>query len=153
MRLLLLFLLVLTACSPRLPRQGNDAFYRHVSGLQEDKLPKELSRSRVTLEVNFETGDFTGKYRKHDFTGKFSIDHVSAGFVKGFFYRVHLEKLTRLPSGNAEEEAFFEHLSAASRLYLAPDRLPAPTYTFLEIRKPGNESPLIFVKMFRDRPE
>ncbi len=144
-------LLVFTACSHRLPRKGPEITYRLVTELSDDlkKLQKAAARSKAELEIDFETGNFKGRYKDHDFTGNYVIKHVSAGFIKGFFYRVSPGSLNRPGSRNAEEEAFFEKLAAANRLYVAPDKLGDPAYTVLEITNPDSDAKLIFVKMNR----
>lgn len=160
-------LLVFTACSHRLPRKSSEITYRLVTELSDDlkKLQKATTRSKAELEIDFETGNFKGRYKSHDFTGNYVIEHVSAGFVKGFFYRVRVEDLHKPEPRGAEEEAFFEKLQAADRLYVAPDKLGSPAYTVLEISSPVGvlhapaqqqtqalphttpETKLIFVKM------
>ncbi len=145
-RTFLILALFLTACSHRISPS-----YRLVTELSEDlkELQKTAARSKTAWEVDLETGDFKGRYKSHTFTGKYAIEHVSAGFVKGFFYRVKLQELNRPSSRNAGEEAFFERLSAARRLYVAPDKLRQPDYTFMEVTGPGSDK-MVFVKLTID---
>jgi len=142
-------LLVLTACSHRLPQKGAGTAYRLIPEVPDDltKLRKVAGRSGAELDIDFETGRFSGRYRKHDFTGSYAIEHVSAGFVKGFIYRVHMESTEHPRPRNRKEKAFFEHLTGAGRLYAAPDKLRDPAYTVLEISGEGTEDKLLFVKI------
>lgn len=148
-RTLLVLFMLLTACSHRLPRKRMSSTYRLVPELSDNlkKLKETAIRSKAEIEIDFETGYFKGRYRNHDFTGNYLIEHVSAGFVKGFFYRVRMEDLHRPEAQNGEEEAFFESLSRAKRLYVAPDKLAEPAYTLLEITAAEPAEKLILVKM------
>lgn len=148
-RLFLILLLVFSACAHRPPRKGTETAYRLITELPDDlkKPEKAAVRSKAALELDFDTGHFKGWYKNHDFTGNYIIEHVSAGFVKGFFYRVRMENLNRPESGNTEENAFFEHLSTARRLYVAPDKRVDPAYTVLEISSAEPETKLIFIKI------
>lgn len=150
-RISLVLLILLAACSNRLPKKNMETTYRLVAEISDDlkELKKSAERSKAELEIDTETGHFKGRYKSHDFTGKYTVEHVSAGFVKGFFYRVKIEELNRPESRNEEEEAFFEHLSAARRLYFAPDKLNQPAYVTLEISRPDNDTKLVFVKINR----
>lgn len=148
-RVFLASILVFTACSHRLPRKGSELMYRLIPELSDDlkKLQKAADQAKAELEIDFETGNFKGRYQKHEFTGNYVIEHVSAGFVKGFFYRVSPGELNRPESRNAEEEAFFERLAGADRLYVAPDKLGAPAYTVLEIHAENGK--LVFIKIIK----
>jgi len=150
-RALLALCILLTACSHRLPRKHVETTYRLISEPSDDlrKPEKAAIRSKAELEIDFETGSFKGRYRNHDFKGNYLIEHVSAGFVKGFFYRVRMGDLHRPESQNVEEEAFFESLSGAKRLYVAPDKLAEPAYTLLEISGAEPAKKLILVKINR----
>lgn len=150
-RALLVLCILLTACTQRLPRKHIETVYRLISEPSDDlrKMEKAAIQSKAELDINFDTGIFTGRYKNHDFTGTYRIEHVSAGFVKGFFYRVSMEELERPESRSAEEEVFFKSLSAANRLYVAPDKLAEPAYTVLEIRSKEPSGKLIFVKINR----
>ncbi|MBX2954243.1 MAG: hypothetical protein KF870_17220 [Leadbetterella sp.] len=149
LRVFLASFFIFTACSHRLPRKSAEPAYRLVPELPEDlkKLEKAADRSRAEMEIDFETGHFKGRYLKHEFTGSYAIKHVSAGFVKGFFYRISLDSLNRPEHRNAEEEAFFGKLAEAKRLYVAPDKPGDPAYTVLEISNGEPEGKLTFVKI------
>ena len=148
-RISLVLLILLTACSNRLPKKNMQTTYRLVTEISDDlkALQKSATRSKAELEIDTETGHFRGRYKSHNFTGKYTIEHTSAGFVKGFFHRVRIEELDRPESRNEEEEAFFEHLSGARRLYIAPDKPGQPAYVTLEISRPDNDKKLVFVKI------
>ncbi|MCD8539848.1 MAG: hypothetical protein LRY55_08835 [Leadbetterella sp.] len=55
--------------------------------------------------------------------------------------------MNRPEARNAGEEAFFEKLGSANRLYVAPDKLGDPAYWTLEIRRAEPEEKLVFVKI------
>lgn len=144
-----LLLMLFTACSSRLPRKSPETTYRLVAEVPDDlqKLERAAGRSKAMLEVDFETGRFKGRYKNHDFEGNYIIKHISAGFVKGFFYRVKIEDLKHPESKNDEERAFFKKLAAADRLYVAPDKLGNPAYTMLEVHDAATGTKLIFVRL------
>ncbi len=149
-RILPVLLALLAACSHRLPRKSPENTYRLVSEVSDDlqKLKKAAGRSKVMLEIDFETGRFNGRYKDHDFTGNYTIEHVSAGFVKGFFYRVKLGDLKQPESKNSGEQAFFEKLAAVDRFYVAPDRPANPSYTILELRDATSSgTKLLFIRL------
>ena len=148
-RIFPLLLVLLTACSHRLPYQGTEAAYRWVTEVPDDlkKLKKGVRRSPAMLEIDFETGDFKGRYKTHNFKGKYRIEHVSSGFVKGFFYRVKAEDLQFPESKNTKAQALFKNLSTSSRLYVAPDTPRDPAYTFLEVYDPNSGTKTLWVKL------
>lgn len=123
-----------------------EPFYRLVSSVSEnvEDLKKDARKSKVQLEMDFETGNFKGKYRETDFQGSYSIEHTSAGFAKGFFYRVSLAGLSKGVSQSTAEDAFFEHLINCKRISVVPDKLANPTYIVLEFSE--NDKKIQMVK-------
>lgn len=146
---ILLLSLLLLSCSKRRINLTTEPFYKLVSSVSEntEEIKKDVRKSKVQLEIDFETGNFKGKYRDTDFQGSYTIEHTSAGFAKGFFYRVSLAGLSKGVSDSAEEEAFFEHLINCKRISLVPDKLTYPNYIVLEFTASDEKIQMVkFVK-------
>ncbi len=126
-----------------------EPFYRLVSSVSEstEELKKDARKSKIQLEIDFETGNFKGKYRDNAFQGNYTIEHTSAGFTKGFFYRVSLGGLSKGVSESAEEDAFFEQLINCKRISVVPDKLANPTYIVLEFSE--NDKKIQMVKFVK----
>jgi hypothetical protein len=128
---------------------SSEPYYKLVSSISEnaEDLKKEVRKSKVQLEMDFETGDFKGRYIDTDFHGNYIIEHTSAGFAKGFYYRVSLGGLSKGLSTSAEEEAFFEQLIRCKKISVMPDKLANPSYIRIELS--DNDQKIQLVKFIK----
>ncbi len=60
--------------------------YRLLDTSSEDlaELKKQWGKSKIEIEMDFKTGEFKGFYKKNAFSGKYDIQKVTSGLVKGF---------------------------------------------------------------------
>ncbi len=116
--------------------------YKLVKNASEDidALKKAVQKSDVSLEMNFDTGSFTGKYDEMTFSGKYTIIKVTSGLAKGFNYQVELESLQNDPANSKAEEKFIKHLATCNSIFVAPNRLYQPTHTQLDIRSEDHKT-------------
>ncbi len=121
--------------------------YRMVKNVSEDMvvLKKAVQKSDVSFEMNFDTGNFVGKYDQMIFKGKYSIIKVTSGLAKGFNYQVELESLQNDPTESKAEEKFIKHLVSCTSIFVAPNRLYQPSHTQLDIRSEGQKTTFILL--------
>jgi hypothetical protein len=138
----LLILLTLVACKPQKPMQISlpKNVYRLVKTTPEDleDLKKVIVKSKTSMEIDFDSGEFTGLFEKIKFNGKYKINRVSAGISKGFNYELELEALQTDATTTKSQEKFFEHIVNASTIFVGPNKLYKPEYMEMRV-KSGEE--------------
>ncbi len=114
-----------------------------------DLNPTELNtavNSQNWIDIDMDSGKYSGIFQGYRFSGIFIINNVSSGFVKGFSYQVELGYLQRdvnlVPSYNL----FTNSLALASRFYFYPDILASPEWHFIEISISNSLNKLFFIK-------
>lgn len=122
-----------------------DPYYKLINSAHEnvDELKNNAKKSKVKLIVDFETGAFEGNYKDNNFKGSYTIEHTSAGFSKGFFYRVSLESLKKAVSASSEEDEFFDQIINCNKISIVPDKLSNPSYVILELAGNGKKITMI----------
>ena len=105
------------------------------------------NKSKIEIEVDYKTGDFKGFYKKTAFSGKYDIQKVTSGFVKGFNYKVELAYLSKEGSENARFDEFVEKLAKCERIFVTPDRLVDSQFVTAEFKSAEESGTLLFVMM------
>jgi hypothetical protein len=123
--------------------------YRLLDTSSEDlaELKKQWGKSKIEIEMDFKTGDFKGFYKKKAFSGKYDIQKVTSGLVKGFNYKVELAYLTKDGSENAKLDEFVEKLAKCERIFVTPDKLMDSQFVTAEFKSGEESDKLMFVLM------
>jgi hypothetical protein len=145
----LFFLVFLSSCQKKnhlviiMPTEK----YRLLNTSSEDlaELRKQWGKSKIELEIDFKTGDFKGFYKKTAFSGKYDIQKVTSGLVKGFNYKVELAYLTKDGSENAKLDEFVEKLAKCERIFVTPDKLIDSQFVTAEFKSGEDSNKLMFV--------
>jgi hypothetical protein len=119
-------------------------------GKFSDKLSdnvKIANKSKVELEVNFDNGDFKGKYENEKFKGNFAVESLNAGFAYGFKYSVSLNTLEKNVSENQEYEGFINKLKATTSIVIEPNKLMHPDFIKLTLKDEMGTELLRFLKV------
>jgi hypothetical protein len=121
--------------------------YRLLPKSTEDlvELKSQWKKSKIEIEMDFKTGEFKGFYKKTAFSGKYEIQKVTSGFVKGFNYKVELAYLTKDGSENAKLDEFVEKLAKCERIFVAPDKLIDSQFVTAEFKSAEESDKLMFV--------
>jgi hypothetical protein len=121
--------------------------YRLLDTSSEDlaELKKQWKKSKIGIEIDFKTGEFKGFYKKTAFSGKYDIQKVTSGFVKGFNYKVELAYLTKDGSENAKLDEFVEKLAKCERIFVTPDKLIDSQFVTAEFKFSEETNKLMFV--------
>ena len=121
--------------------------YRLLPKSTEDlvELKSQWKKSKIEIEMDFKTGDFKGFYKKTAFSGKYDIQKVTSGFVKGFNYKVELAYLTKDGSENAKLDEFVEKLAKCERIFVTPDKLIDSQFVTAEFKSAEESDRLMFV--------
>lgn len=145
---ILLFFLLLMSCTPKAVPSG--VYFYMPSGWEPvweevDQLNKLMKRSKVSLELDEETGNFEGLFMKHPFSGNFMFERQYAGMVKGIYVKSslgYLQKERNMP------KSILDSMATVNRLYFYGDQRVNPRFTVLEIGlKEGDK--LLFLKSNR----
>ncbi|HLO42990.1 MAG TPA: hypothetical protein VK175_01580 [Leadbetterella sp.] len=145
----LFFLVFLSSCQKKshpvitMPTEK----YRLLNTSSEDlaELKKQWGKSKIELEIDFKTGEFKGFYKKTAFSGKYDIQKVTSGFVKGFNFKVELAYLTKDGSENAKLDEFVEKLAKCERIFVTPDKLIDSQFVTAEFKSAEEGDKLMFV--------
>lgn len=123
--------------------------YKFVKSASEDfeKVNKLALKSKNTIEIDMESGKFSGTYNSIDFEGKFDILKVNSMLSKGFSYKVSLGYLSKSESSNQDDERFFNILIQADKISIVPEKLIQPKFVKLNISSEALEKSLNFVKL------
>ncbi|WP_255077206.1 hypothetical protein [Lacihabitans sp. CCS-44] len=121
--------------------------YRLLPKSTEDlvELKSQWKKSKIEIEMDFKTGEFKGFYKKTAFSGKYDIQKVTSGFVKGFNYKVELAFLTKDGSENAKLDEFVEKLAKCERIFVTPDKLIDSQFVTAEFKSAEESDKLMFV--------
>ena len=121
--------------------------YRLLNTSSEDlaELKKQWGKSKIELEIDFKSGYFKGLYKKTVFSGKYDVQKVTAGLVKGFNYKVELAYLTKDGSENAKLDEFVEKLAKCERIFVTPDKLIDSQFVTAEFKSGEESDKLMFV--------
>jgi hypothetical protein len=121
--------------------------YRLLNTSSEDfaELKKQWGKSKIELEIDFKSGDFKGMYKKTAFSGKYDVQKVTSGLVKGFNYKVELAYLTKDGSENAKLDEFVEKLAKCERIFVTPDKLIDSQFVTAEFKSGEESKKLMFV--------
>lgn len=115
-----------------------------LGAFEDEQIEKAVNKSKVKLELNEETGSFSGIMNSNKFRGQLDLGKVSSGFVKGFYVNTELGYLQTGSSDDKLFGRFTSSLANASRLYFYNDKLIDPRWSVLEISiKEGDK--LIFI--------
>lgn len=121
--------------------------YFFVENQEEAAGYEKAVKSGDYLEIDFETGLFTGMYQAQKFSGVWDLQVRAAGFVKGFNYSVDLGYLQRnIPLKSSPYEVLTDRLARANRFFVYPDNLASPTWDFIEIYSEAFNGKLLLVK-------
>ena len=150
---LILLFIPLISCTQNMQKKESEPVYRMLStSLEEpDRQKKDLEKSKVIFNMDFDTGDFKGEYKGTPFSGNFVIEHTAAGFVKGFIYRVSLGYLSNEAVDDQEKESFFKQLVYTNRIYFNPDRLIEPDFINLELSQAEMNTKLYFAQIINTK--
>lgn len=123
--------------------------YRLLDTSSEDlaELKKQWGKSKIEIEMDFKTGDFKGLYKKTAFSGKYDIQKVTSGLVKGFNYKVELAYLTKDCLENAKLDEFVEKLAKCERIFVTPDKSIDSQFVTAEFKSTEESDKLMFVLM------
>lgn len=146
-RLLLFSFLLIFGCTKKMNFSPDDYLLLKTIPSELSEIQKLGKKSKAAIQINLKTGEFSGKYGNKDFSGKYNIEHTSAGFAKGFYYRVSLDSLSKPNSSSEKEIAFFDNLAKCKKISFMPDVLANPSYFTIEMSNPESESILEFVKI------
>lgn len=121
--------------------------YKLLAKPSEDliELKKLWDKSKVAFEMDFSTGEFKGVYKKKSYSGKYDIQKVSSGFVKGFNYKVELAYLGTDESEDVQFDKFINKLARCRRIFVKPDRLIDSQYVTAELRTDDESEKLLFL--------
>lgn len=121
--------------------------YRLLPKSTEDlvELKSQWKKSKIEIEMDFKTGDFKGFYKNTAFSGKYDIQKVTSGFVKGFNYKVELAYLTKDGSENVKLDEFIEKLAKCERIFVTPDKLIDSQFVTAEFKSGEESDKLMFV--------
>ena len=147
--LLFAFISLITACQKKshptitMPTEK----YRLLPKSTEDlvELKSQWKKSKIEIEMDFKTGEFKGFYKKTPFSGKYDIQKVTSGFVKGFNYKVELAYLNKDGSENAKLDEFVEKLAKCERIFVTPDKLIDSQFVTAEFKSAEEGDKLMFV--------
>lgn len=143
------FLTLFTACQKKnhptitMPTEK----YRLLPKSTEDlvELKSQWKKSKIEIEMDFKTGEFKGFYKKTAYSGKYDIQKVTSGFVKGFNYKVELAYLTKDGSENSKLDEFVEKLAKCERIFVTPDKLIDSQFVTAEFKSAEEGDKLMFV--------
>ncbi len=121
--------------------------YRLLNTSSEDfaELKKQWGKSKIELEIDFKSGDFKGMYKKTAFSGKYDVQKVTSGLVKGFNYKVELAYLTKDGSENAKLDEFVKKLAKCERIFVTPDKLIDSQFVTAEFKSGEESKKMMFV--------
>lgn len=121
--------------------------YRLLTKSTEDlaELKSQWKKSKIEMEMDFKTGEFKAFYKKTVFSGKYDIQKVTSGFVKGFNYKVELAYLTKESSENTKLDEFVEKLAKCERIFVTPDKLIDSQFVTAEFKSADESDKLMFV--------
>lgn len=108
-------------------------------------LKKAIGKSKTTLNLNEETGDFEGQMNGIAFSGKMEMGKVSSGFVKGIYVSTQLAFLQSDSHDDHSFDDFTGKLANTSRLYFYNDNMIDAKWSVLEINIDGGGK-LVFLK-------
>ncbi|SOE22675.1 hypothetical protein SAMN06298216_3087 [Spirosomataceae bacterium TFI 002] len=108
-------------------------------------LEKAVNKSKATLLLNEENGDFTGQLNGIAFSGNLELGKTSSGFVKGFYVATQLGYLQSGSHDDKSFDAFTSKLANAKRLYFYNNALIDGKWAVLEISIEG-DSKMMFLK-------
>jgi hypothetical protein len=110
----------------------------------EEVLVRAVNKSKATLQLNEENGDFTGLLNGIAFSGNLELGKVSSGFVKGFYVSTQLGYLQSGGHDNKSFDAFTSKLASAKRLYFYSDTMLDAKWAVLEVSVEGDDK-LVFI--------
>jgi hypothetical protein len=111
-----------------------------------NKFSKKYKRANNYFVMDFDSGEFYGKYQGTKYVGKYDIKKVTSGLTKGFNYQVSLVFLSKNVLGqNSNSDSYFDALTKATRIFVSPDRLIDSQYVWLRM---GNDENLEMLKLY-----